>query len=118
MTGAFYRCEGDAGCVRWQSQKGDTYEEKVTCCVGCPKGCSPPIHPDDAIDSIDDEVQDLVDRIETLIAWENAGIATDWSEHTFDTQKLFVIWRDAETQLALLHQVRWQTFLKSKFKTD
>lgn len=119
-SGAMHRCEGDEGCTRWQGQKGDTYEEKLKACDECPRNCSPPPHPDEADDAADDdqEARELADRIEYLIAWEDAGIPTDWSAYTFDEKALFVIWRETEQAVKGIHTFRHQAWLKAQFKTD
>lgn len=117
--GAFYRCEGEAGCTRWKNAAG-TYDEKLeTVIPGCDKKCSPPPREEDrAARSGDAAVRDLVDNTAQLIAWENAGIETDWAEYSFEQQKLFVIWREAEREVEALHKMRVQAWIKAQFTTD
>lgn len=111
-----HKCEGDKGCDRWASAKGTTYEEKLSACKTCPQNCTPPPPPDLVTEPDDNEVTDLVDEIEYIITWQDAGIATDWSAYTFDHQKLAVIWRAAEKQVERLQNSRMQAYLLSKFK--
>src|SRR5690349_18569203 len=101
-----YRCEGDAdpGCMRWQAQAGETYEEKSRACQQCPKNCMPPLRDEDAAASREAEL--LVQQVSYLVAWENAGQDTDWNEYPFEIRKLFVVWREFERQVKNLRDAR------------
>lgn len=116
LAGVAHKCEGDKGCDRWASAKGDTYEQKLAACENCPKNCTPPSDPSIENDPEDHDVADLVDKIECIVTWENAGIRTDWSAYSFDHQKLFVVWRAAEKRVEQIQNGRIQAYLMAKFK--
>lgn len=113
-----YRCPGEGLCQRWDGAAGD-YEQKTKACIGCPKECTPPFESRESGESreseSDAEIENLVDEIAYIIAWENAGIPTDWSVYSFEHQKLAVIWRETEQQVKRIHSIRLQAYLKGHF---
>lgn len=112
------RCEGDDGCERWQSAKGDTYEEKLTACEECPKKCLPPPSPAEAAAGVEDEITELVDTIESLIEWEDAGVPTDWTCYGFAEMSLVRTWRTAEAFVHRQQQARISGFIKAWCKQE
>jgi len=115
-----YRCEGDDGCDRWASAKGETYDEKLVACSKCPKNCSPPFRTDverSIEKAIDAEAEALADTVRYLITWENAGIETDWSEYPFEIKRLFVVWRAAENEIKDRYIRLERVLTKAQFQT-
>lgn len=113
--GGLHRCEGDKGCDRWIAQKGDTYEQKLKACEDCPKKCSPPAQ-NEITEAADAEVDRLVEQVRYLVSWEDAGIATDWSEYPFYIQRLFVMWRTAERDLKRRDEYLQRQILRQKLQ--
>lgn len=57
-------------------------------------------------------MQQLVDQVKYLVAWETAGRPTDWAEYPFEVQSLYVYWRDAEEDVRKLRDFRQATYIK------
>jgi len=110
------QCPGEGKCERFTAAAGKDLDEKAAnACPGCPKECTPPV--DSSQESVagsqheDDEISDIVDEIEMLAAWDNAGFPTDWSLYSFGHKELFKIWRDAENFVHRQQQVRISSFI-------
>ncbi|MBV9242687.1 MAG: hypothetical protein JO314_11835 [Acidobacteria bacterium] len=107
------RCPGDA-CSRWQNAAG-TYEDKCLACIGCGtcEGNPPPEEETESSGSrqSEDEIEGLVDDIQDIAAYENAGLATDWSCYSFEYPRLVTTWREAENHLMRIQSGRLQSFL-------
>lgn len=117
------RCPGEGKCERWDGAAGETFEEKVHCCEGCPNECRPPVETSERGGEGESEREDedaaeidrLVEQIAYLVSWENARPGeTDWGEYDFDTQKLYVIWRNHEADIRLIRELRHQEFIKTQ----
>jgi len=60
----------------------------------------------------------MVEEIADIIAWENAGFATDWSHYPYETKELVKVWRNAERDVAAIQMTRTQIWYKAQFKTE
>lgn len=107
----------------WESAAGDyDYKVETKVCEGCRDcGGSPPVPgnagdpPASAADEAS-EIDDLVTDIADIIAWEDAGFATDWDHYPFQIRALVKYWRAAERDVTAIRDTRMQAFLKSWFK--
>jgi hypothetical protein len=82
-------------------------------CFGCPKFDSKPTEISDELDA--EYIADIVEQIEFLADWEDAGLKTDWSEYPFEICELFVEWRSTERKIVELRQRRLDMVLKDNF---
>jgi hypothetical protein len=132
LGGSLYeQCPG-TGCDIWEAAAGDyDYKLETGVCAGCTRcGGNPPDEEEskvqgptpndevgldnDQLSTNDDhEVDDLVADIADIIAWENAGFDTDWSEYDFPTRQLVRIWRSKEREISEIRQTRMQAWLKT-----
>lgn len=133
---AYTACPG-TGCPIWEAAAGDhAYKVETGVCEGCRDcGGNPPDEGSSGSGSGSEEtegeagnaaapaahdeaaeVDDLVQDVADIIAWENAGFTTDWSQYPIEIKNLVKYWRSAETDIANIRESRMQTFLKSWFK--
>lgn len=111
----------------WEAAGGDyDYKVETKVCDGCKKcGGNPPVsaesgvrsrESDDSQLSEHDELEELFDEIADIVKWQKAGSETDWSHYPYEYRRLMRVWDEAEREIAAIQQMRWQIFLKSKFK--
>lgn len=67
-------------------------------------------------DLTEEQIDDLAADIESIVEWEDAGFATDWTEYPFWMKQLAVVWRNAEAEIERLHALRFQAVLKGFLK--
>jgi hypothetical protein len=61
-------------------------------------------------------VSDLVDEIEDIISWEDAGFKTDWSCYGFEYMRLVKAWREAEKIVRRDQNFNIQCLIRSYLK--
>ena len=112
--GKLERCPGES-CKQFASRflkvKGTWKQKAEEAVSGCGK-CDgvPPLEP--ATQTSTDEVSELVDEIEDIVLWENAGHKIEWTVYPFEFQLLHRYWRQAEMQVKEISEIRMQAFLK------
>lgn len=115
------QCPG-TGCSRWENAAG-SYEDKVKATLGCEKCEGRPPAAEFEVESSklkveeSDEVAELVEEIEDIIEWEDAGHVTDWSCYGFAHARLATVWRKAERYVERRQHGRMQSFLVSWMKS-
>lgn len=112
-TGKLEQCPGES-CEQFSSRfpktKGRWKDRAEESCAGCGK-CDGNI-PIRKLKTRIDDVSELIDEIEDIIIWENAGHQTSWEVYHFDYQILHRHWRQAERQVKEIREIRMQSFLK------
>lgn len=117
----YVRCPGEGKCDLWDAAAG-SYDERIE--AGITAGCRdcggrPPLSPDDGEgDSVaeSEEVAALIDDIEDIVGWEDAGFATDWRCYRYEIKSLVKYWRLAEREVIEIRATRMQAFIKGFFK--
>lgn len=83
--------------------------KEAAICRGCPKFESKGI----TIGSIpDDEAEEVVDDIEAMVDWANAGFETDWTCYPFEMLQLYQIWRQTEWVIEESRRRRFDALVK------
>jgi len=60
----------------------------------------------------------LVEEVESLRDWHNAGLAINWDCHSFTHKVLFVELAKAEAEIENIRAMTMQAFLKGWFKSS
>lgn len=97
--------------------RGKTWTARAEeACAGCKK-CegNPPDEPEKGSEPSSDD-QQIVEEIEDMIAWADAGFETDWTAYSFEKTKLYRYWRDCENEIERLHATRFQALIKGFMK--
>lgn len=124
----YARCPG-TGCEIWEAAAGDyDYKVETGVCNGCRQcGGNPPEDSgqwsvvsgeseDQKPNTEDQEIEDLVNDIADITAWEDAGFPTDWQVYDFTVKQLVRVWRSAEREITEIRDRRMQAFIKGFFK--
>lgn len=113
-TAEIKRCPGES-CHQFSSRfpktKGRWKDRAEEACAGCGK-CDGNIPRKPAKQTQESTADVLVEEVEDLIAWENAGFKTAWEHYPFETAMLFKEWRNAELAVSEIRNIRMQAFLK------
>lgn len=64
----------------------------------------------------DDEIEDAVDDITDIVAWEDAGFPTDWTAYSLETKQLYRLWRSTEADVEEERRRRFDALVKSFLK--
>lgn len=111
------RCPGEASCDDWQQPfDGDEEMKEQAICFGCSKFPTKPSRANFSTGPTAEEIDDLVNDIESIIDFEDAGLATDWSEYPIEYAQLAVIWRNAEKEISEIRSRYLHTLVKSFMK--
>lgn len=107
------RCPGQS-CSQFSKRidrvKGKTWKDRALEAVaGCDR-CEGNPPEEDQPD--DEEISEIVDEIEEIVAEQNAGAATDWDAYGFYVFALVKEWRRTEKICELRHSARVQAFFK------
>lgn len=114
LGGKVDQCPGES-CEQFSKRfpllKGKWKDRAEEACAGCgkcdgkiPKKSNPKIQNDD--------VADLLDEIEDIILWENAGHKIEWELYPFDYAIIHRYWRQAEAEVKAIREIRMQAFIK------
>jgi hypothetical protein len=87
--------------------------KEASICRGCPKFESKSFA---AGGETGEEAEHIVDEIEDIVLWENAGFATDWSAYEFETMQLVTVWREAEAVVEENRRRRFDALVKGFLK--
>lgn len=63
-----------------------------------------------------DDAQSIVDDIEDMADWADAGFETDWSCYDFETLQLYQLWRRTECEVRELRARRFDALVKGFMK--
>ena len=89
----------------------DAKEQAI--CRGCPKFESKGIT---AGGVPSDEAEEIVDAIEDMAEWADAGFETDWSCYSFETMQLYQVWRRTEAVVEENRRRRFDALVKGFLK--
>jgi hypothetical protein len=87
--------------------------KEASVCFGCPKFKSKGITVGDVSD---EEIEFVVDEIEDIVRWEDAGFPTDWDAYDYETMQLVVMWRTTEAVVKENRGRRFDALVKSFLK--